>query len=63
MERGRTNLQYCKAVVMGHFHREASEGMITILENFTGPDSRIGVYHSGTGIRTVPASELFGDLR
>lgn len=52
----------CRMIVAGHFHKEASEGMITILENFTGPDSRIGIYHSGTGIRTVSASELFGGL-
>lgn len=44
--------------VMGHFHLSEDVGSVTLLENFTGRDSSLGIYTSGKGIRRVTVREF-----
>ena len=50
-------------IVVGHFHRDGQEGIVTLLENFSQEDYMIAIYESGKGIRRISAKELIGERK
>jgi UDP-2,3-diacylglucosamine pyrophosphatase LpxH len=49
--------------VVGHFHRDGQEGMISLIRNFTETEDTIGIYESGKGIRRISAKTWIGEQK